>query len=257
MQTRTTARVAGLLFVIATAAGILSVALLGPADAISAPADLAKIQNQVAAGALMVLVMAAAIAMIPPTLFPVLKEHNEGLALGYVVARAIEVVVLLPAAIGPLLLLSMASPQSAAGAAYDPGLFNSVRVLSQTYDTWGYFVSVVFFCLSVLLLNYLLFRSRLVPRLISGWALLALLPYLADGVAVLFGLLTISSALHTLLIVPLALNEMALALWLLVKGFRPPSTSPVREPIQEVPGAPVVLRPDRVATSQAGPGATE
>ncbi|TMR22382.1 hypothetical protein ETD86_11835 [Nonomuraea turkmeniaca] len=59
MQKRTTARVVGMLFVIATAAGVLSVALLGPSDHISAPHDLAKIHHQVAAGALMVLVMAA------------------------------------------------------------------------------------------------------------------------------------------------------------------------------------------------------
>ena len=53
--------------------------------------------------------MAAAIAMIPPMIFPVLKEHGEGVALGYVVARSVEVVLLLPAAIGPLVLLAVTS----------------------------------------------------------------------------------------------------------------------------------------------------
>ncbi|MFD1933225.1 DUF4386 domain-containing protein [Nonomuraea mangrovi] len=220
MQTRTTARVVGTLFVIATAAGVLSVALLGPSDHISAPHEFAKIHHQVAAGALMVLVMAAAIAMIPPILYPVLKEHNEALALGYVVARGIEAVLVLPAAIGPLLLLSMASPQPQ-GAPNDPERFDYVRELAQTYDTWGYSASVVFFCLSVLLLNYLLYRSRVVPRLISGWALAAVPPYLAGGLLVMFGLLTTSSAVNTLLILPLAVNEMVLALWLLVKGIKP------------------------------------
>jgi Domain of unknown function (DUF4386) len=224
MQTRTTARVVGTLFVIATAAGVLSVALLASSETISAPHDLAKIHYQVATGSLMVLVMAAAIAMIPPMLFPVLKEYNEALALGYVVARGIEVVLLLPAAIGPLLLLSMASPQSE--GAPNPDGFHYVRALSQTYDTWGYAASVVFFCLGVLLLNYLLYRSRLVPRLISGWALAAVLAYLASGVLVMFGLLTTSSTLNTLLILPLAVNEMVLALWLLVKGFKPATAPP-------------------------------
>jgi Domain of unknown function (DUF4386) len=82
----------------------------------------------------------------------------------------------------------------------------------------------VFFCLSVLILNYLLYQSRLVPRLISGWALAAVAPYLIDGLLVMFGLLNTSSLLHTVLIVPLALNEMVLALWLLTKGFRPHSS---------------------------------
>jgi hypothetical protein len=214
MQTRTSARVVGLLFIIATAAGILSVTLK-PSDLISAT-DLAKIHPQVATGALMVLVMAAAIAMIPPVLYPILKGHNEAFALGYVVARTIEVVLLLPAALGPLLLLSIT----------DPGLFNGVRELSQTYETWGGPASVVFFCLSVVLLNYLLFRTRLVPRLISGWALLAVLPYLADGILIMFGRLGTSSALHNLLDLPLALNEMVLAVWLLAKGFKVQPTGP-------------------------------
>jgi hypothetical protein len=201
MQTRTSARAAGLLFITATAAGVASVALLRPSDPLRT--------HQVAAGALMVLIMAAAIAMIPPMLFPILKEHNEALALGYVVARSIEVVLLLPAALGPLAMLS-----------HDSERFSNVRALSQTYDSWGGPASVIFFCLSVVLLNYVLFRSRIVPRLISGWALVAVLPYLADGLLLMFGLVKTSSPLHALLVVPLAVNETALALWLLVKGLR-------------------------------------
>jgi Domain of unknown function (DUF4386) len=100
----------------------------------------------------------------------------------------------------------------------DPG--DTASAASTAWDS----TSAVFFCLSVLILNYLLYRSRLVPRLISGWALAAVAPYLIDGLLVIFGLLSTSSPLHTVLIVPLALNEMVLALWLLTKGFRPQSS---------------------------------
>ena len=74
-----------------------------------------------------------------------------------------------------------------------------------------------------MLLNYLLYRLRLVPRLISAWALVAVAPYLVAGILIMFGALATSSPLHTSLIVPLAVNELALALWLLVKGFHPGS----------------------------------
>jgi hypothetical protein len=84
--------------------------------------------------------------------------------------------------------------------------------------------SSFFFCLSALLLNYLLYQSRLVPRWIAGWALVAVVPYLADAFLVMFGALTVSSAFHAILVFPLALNEMVLAVWLLTKGFSDPSS---------------------------------
>jgi hypothetical protein len=224
MYRKTTARVVGALFLTATAAGVLSVVLLGPLDSLSSPQSIADKAHRISAGALMVLVMAGAIALIPPTLFPVLKEHGEALALGYVAARIVEIVLLLPAAIGPLMLVAIGTSQSAAGTPDDAAHLDTVRVLSQTQDMSAYAGSSVFFCLGALLLNFLLYRSRLVPRWIAGWALVAVVPYLADACLVMFGALTVSSAIHTLLVFPLALNEMVLAVWLLTKGFRAPSS---------------------------------
>src|SRR5262245_18581692 len=136
MHGKGTARAVGLLFIGATVAGVLSVVLLEGRPAVSA---------------LMVVFMAAAIAMIPPVLFPVLKRHNETLALGYVVSRTLEVAVLLPFAVNPLLM-------------------NDDENVIQP-------VGSIFFCLSAVLLNYVLFRSRLVPRAISVWALVGVVPY--------------------------------------------------------------------------------
>jgi hypothetical protein len=221
MDRRTTARTVGTLFIITTAAGVLSIALIGPPDAAQSLSDFSGHRNRITLGALMVIVMAAAIALIPAMMFPVLKELNEALALGYVVTRTVEVVLLLPAAIGPLLLAANSEHSTAAAA--DQTQFGTLRTLLLTYEG-APAVSAVFFCLSVLILNYLLYRSRLVPRLISFWALAAVAPYLIDGLLIMFGVLNTESPLHTVLIVPLALNEMALALWLLTKGFRQQSS---------------------------------
>jgi hypothetical protein len=166
-----TARVVGSLFITATAAGVVSAATQGTTRG------------------LMVLLMALAIAMIPPAVFPVLKQHGEGLAMGYVVARTLEVVLLLPTAV--------------AGIAH-----------LQLDDTPGH-VSAIFFCLSVVLLNYGFVRSSLVPWWISVWGLVAVVPYLAGSVLVLLDVLTQTQSGATF--VPLAVNEMALAVWLLVK----------------------------------------
>lgn len=138
----------------------------------------------------MVFLMAVAIAFIAPTLFPVLRQHGEGAALSYVVARTLEVVFLMTA-IAPIAHL-------------------------QIDDVWGH-ASAIYFCVSVVLLNVLLFRSRLVPRWISVWALVAVVPYLAGAVLVLLDVITQTQA--GALFVPLAVNEMVLAVWLLAKGF--------------------------------------
>jgi hypothetical protein len=166
-----TARVVGSLFITATAAGVVSAATQGTTRG------------------LMVFLMAACIAFIAPTLFPTLKQHGEALALGYVVARTLEVVFLMTA-IAPLA---------------------NIRV----DELWGH-ASAIYFCVSVVLLNVLLFRSRLVPRWISVWALIAVVPYLAGAVLVLLTRTQVSA-----LFVPLAVNEMVLAVWLLIKGFAP------------------------------------
>ncbi|MFI7703937.1 DUF4386 family protein [Nonomuraea sp. NPDC049480] len=123
------------------------------------------------------------------------------------------------------MLVAIATSRADAGTPDGAAHLDTVRALSKTQDMWAYAGSSIFFCLGALLLNVLLYRSRLVPRWIAGWALVAVVPYLADACLVMFGALTISSEIHTLLVLPLALNEMVLAVWLLTKGFRAPSSA--------------------------------
>ncbi|MDP4506121.1 DUF4386 domain-containing protein [Nonomuraea turcica] len=219
MRRRTTARAVGVLFLIATAAGVLSVVFLGQPDTEISRESVMQGARTTTMGALMVLIMAAAIAMIPPLIFPVLKERSEPLALGYAVSRTVEVVLLLPGAVGPLMVVAVSRDALPPGSPNADARLQTAYSLTQTYADWGHPVSSIFFCLSVLLLNWVLYRSSIVPRLISAWALIAVAPYLADGLLVMFGVLSLSAPLHTILIVPLAVNEMVLALWLLIRGF--------------------------------------
>lgn len=74
-----------------------------------------------------------------------------------------------------------------------------------------------------MLLDVLLFRLRLVPRWISVWALIAVVPYLAGATFVLLDVTTQTQV--AALFVPPAINEMSLAVWLLNKSFTPRRTS--------------------------------
>ena len=85
---KTTARTVGILYIVGTVAGILSVVSTGPVRnaqdyIISVPAN----ETRLVVGALFVLTMGLALAMVPVMMFPILRRHNEALALGYVVFR--------------------------------------------------------------------------------------------------------------------------------------------------------------------------
>jgi hypothetical protein len=66
-----------------------------------------------------------------------------------------------------------------------------------------------------------LYQFSLVPRWISGRGLISIVPFLAASLLVLFGYLDPISSVRNLLYLPLALQEMVLAVWLIVKGFNP------------------------------------
>lgn len=87
-------------------------------------------------------------------------------------------------------------------------------------------VAIVPFLIGTLMYSYLMFKTRLVPRWLSGWGLVGALSYLGvtiySGFAQQFGF---TSAIVTFSI-PIAVQEMVLAVWLIVKGFNPsPATS--------------------------------
>jgi hypothetical protein len=97
---------------------------------------------------------------------------------------------------------------------------------------------VAAFALSALILNYALYRARLVPRWLSAWGLAGAALYLAGGVMVLFGLEPFST-IQNVLDAPLGVQEMVFAVWLIAKGFdapaphRPPRIFP--EPRKRLP----------------------
>jgi len=88
-------------------------------------------------------------------------------------------------------------------------------------------VAGIVFGLGSLMFYVVLYQSRLVPRWISVWGLAAVIPYLAAEFLALFGLLDPVSATASLLFIPMAVQEMVLAVWLIVKGFSPAAIASV------------------------------
>ena len=211
-----TARIVGVLFIIGTVAGVLSVIVAGsmlddPDYLVEIPAN----ENQFIVGALLVLIMGLALAMVPVVIFPIFKKYNEALALGYVVFRgALETVTYFASVISWLLILTLGQEYVKAGAP-DDSHFQTLGALLLEVGGWSDHISAIAFSLGALMFYYLFYQSKLIPRWLSGWGLFGATLVVAVGLLGMFGLDL------QILWAPLAVNEMVLAVWLIVKGFNP------------------------------------
>lgn len=229
---RKTAIIVGALYIIGTIAGILSLVFAGPI--LDDPDYLLKVsanENQIIIGALFVLMMGLALALVPVMMFPILKKHHEGLAVGYVVFRgALETVSYIAMAISWLLLITLSQEYVKAGTP-DVSYYQTLGALVlRGHDSIRSILEIVF-PLGALMFYYVLYQSKLIPQWISGWGLVAALLWLAVGLLGVFHLITPMSTIQVVLSLPIGLQEMALAVWLIVKGF---NLSPIIDHVESV-----------------------
>ena len=217
---RANAIAVGVLFIACSAASILSIVPLGAA--VGAPVDFAELaanDNQVVWTALIEFVWAATGMGIAIGLYPILRKFNPALSLGSVAGRVVEGVFVLVGTLSLLVLLTV-SQQAASSAA--PSSFQATGDALVAVRDWVHgFVAMIPFGIGALLYYYVLYRSRLVPRWLSGWGLVAiglsLVATVYAGFTQDFGFTTVNTVLN----IPIGLQEMVLAVWLIVKGFNP------------------------------------
>lgn len=161
-----------------------------------------------------------AIPLIPVFLFPILKEHYEALALGYVVFRLLEAVLFIIVEINKLSLINVSQDYLNKGG-MDASYFQNVGSSIQSWNYWAFSFYVVVFTLGALMFYSVLYQSKLVPRFISAWGFIAAALLLTGSVLIMVDIFTGISELGLELIfaLPIAVNEMVLAIWLIVKGF--------------------------------------
>ncbi len=201
----------GVLYIIGTVALVLSALVTG--SVLAGPAFLAQVAaqpNQLAIGALLVLLAGFALAMVPVVFWPVGKRSNEALAVGYVVFRgALETVLYVVGALCWLLLIALSAEPDVVPLA---GFVRTVETV-----IWGQLLAIPF-ALGALMFYWLLYQSRLVPRWLSTWGLVGAALYIGSPLGSMFGLSL------GVLMAPLAVQEMVMAVWLIAKGF---SSSPM------------------------------
>ena len=219
---RMTSIIVGVLYIFGTVAGVLSVIFTGPVlDGSDVVAKVAANPNQLPIGALLVLLMGLALAMVPALLFPIFKKIDEVLAVGYVVFRGALETVSCFALVVLWLLLVVLGQQYAAGGASAAPYFQTMGALLRDGGDAINPIGTFAFSLGALMLYTIFYRSHLIPRWISVWGLIAILLHLARGFLVMFHLMSTFSAIDTIVNLPIALQEMVMAVWLIAKGFEP------------------------------------
>jgi Domain of unknown function (DUF4386) len=210
---RKTALIAGLLYLL-TFVSIPTLALYGSVhdpNYVVGPGS----NTPVLVGGVLEVIVALAGVGTAVVLYPVLKRQNEAVALGLVTSRTIEAAGILAGVACLLSIVSLRQAEAGAGALVTGqtlvALYDRIFLLSQSL------MPVV----NDLLLGYLLYQSRLVPRVLPWLAFIGAPLLLASDAAVLFGVVDRVSALPALAALPVALFEFSLGVYLTVRGFRP------------------------------------
>ena len=206
----------GILFILCTAASILGMTMGN--SILSAPDYLAKLaanENKAIIAALFEVVWAATGVGIAIGLYPVIRRFNRSLAIGSVAFRTIEGVF---AVIGTLALLSLLT-LSKGFLSGSPADISSGSLLIGMRDWAQSVLGIIFFMVGALMYYLVMYKSRIIPRWLSGWGIIGTVLGLAAVLAGAFNHNFLEGVGNTILNLPIGVQEMVLAVWLIVKGF--------------------------------------
>ena len=215
---RKTGIIVGLLFIIATVTAILTIVFLG--STLEIPLDFTLIsanEFQLVISVVFWLILAVSVIGIGAMMYPILKKYHEGLALGYVILRLTESILIIIASISILSLLTLS--QEYVTGNLDISFYQPLGSLLLALQNWSFEIgTLIFLGLGGLFLYYPLYELRFVPRWLSGWGLIGAICVLLYGLLSLFGIA--DSMIVNLLAAPIAIQEMVFAVWLIFKGFK-------------------------------------
>jgi len=175
-------------------------------------------ENQVLIGAFFQLLMVVAYVGIPILMYPILRKHNKGLALGSVAFGIIAGVFITIGVIILLLLLTLSQEFAKVENLNDSYFQTLGGLLREGRDLVNHVATTLAFVLAMFLFNCIFYQTKIVPRWLSVSGLIgSTLSILASFMFMIrfIGL----DATYMLLNVPIAFHQLVLAIWLIVKGF--------------------------------------
>jgi hypothetical protein len=211
---RTTAKVVGVVYIAGFVVGIGGNILIQSNT--SSPNHLSTVfanSMTVAIGAILWLLAVAGDTAHGVLMFPVLKQHSERMAIGYLAARIVDAVFIAVMVLLLLVQIPLGSEYLKA-AATDASYLQALSTVSVQASQYAYAIGMSALGLAGLMLCYTLYRAKLVPRFVAIWGLV--------GYAIiLFGMLSdvMGSGLGLVSSLPGGLWEVFMGVWLIAKGF--------------------------------------
>jgi hypothetical protein len=217
--TRWNAIIVGVLFIIGTVTGVIA-AIIGK-PILDAPDYLTNIsanENQIVIMTFLVFLMGAACAGIGLALYPIMKKYSTGLAIGVVGFRVMEGIIEILGGVSTIGLLALSQKFVLAGAP-DAAYFQTIGTIIKAGNEWlSNGAYLLCWCIGALMYYTVFYQYRLVPRWLSGWGLAGITLTCITSVLVMLSVIPGFGTVQMIANLPIALQEMVFAVWLIVKG---------------------------------------
>ncbi|MCU0448997.1 MAG: DUF4386 domain-containing protein [Bernardetiaceae bacterium] len=215
------AKVTGWLFIIAAISSIIGLKLYDPIlnddnFVLSASGS----SSSITLGAICELILVATATGTGIMLFPLLKRYQETIGLAYLSFRILEVVFISIGIVSVLTALSI-SEQHTSGMIQSKDDAQNLMATFIYVHKWTFMIGPNFMlAINTFLYSYVLFRTKVIPIQLSRLGLVASFLIMTAAILELFGIIEQISTWGILLALPIALYEMTLAIWLIVKGIK-------------------------------------
>ncbi|MBI9011764.1 MAG: DUF4386 domain-containing protein [Clostridiales bacterium] len=218
-NTRKATMIAGILYLFGTIAGILSVS-----QAIDGPEFLVKAffyKNQVISGALFQFLMTVSYAGFAICLYPIIRKYSESLAVGFVSFRFVAASLNIFGVVIMLLILAL-SQNFVEAITPDLAYYQTLgELLRHARDLINHVAMILSYTLAGIMLYFIFYQTKLIPRWLTLWGFVGISSTVLATMLVLFGLINIITPAYIIMSMPLALQELVLAMRLIFKGFNP------------------------------------
>ncbi|HEY6570705.1 MAG TPA: DUF4386 domain-containing protein [Candidatus Limnocylindrales bacterium] len=214
---RKTALVAGVLYLLTFLSSIPAVLLQSPV--LSDPTFIISgiSTEQVRLGALLDIVNSLTAIGTAVALYAVVKRQNQGFAIGFVSSRLFEATILM---IGVVSILSIVTLQQPGATGAEAALLVTVQDTLVTVRNWSFVLGTGVPALNAVMLGWLMYKSRLVPRAIPVIGLIGAPLFTSWIIGYVLGVTESGTAWHAIGVAPIFIWELSLGLWMTFKGFR-------------------------------------
>lgn len=218
-----TARIAGMLIIIGMVAGALSIVpSVESADYLT---EVYPKRNQVLTGALFQFFLVPIYIGFSLVLYQVIRNHKESLAIGFVGFRVIAGVFQLIGVILLPIFIYLSQKHLNSTSSNLPYFENSGEILILVRDLTNHLGVMLATGLGNLFLYYIFFDGKYIPKWLSIWGIAGNILIMLASFLILFQLIEVISSKYAIMTAPLVLQEIVLAIWLIVKGLNLPITN--------------------------------